>query len=168
MKLKSPSARRAFSLVEVTITIGILAFCLLSLVGLMPVGLSTVKNAREQAAAANCVNFLATAIRKASPDASGTNFTALGEFSDSLVWSVGGRSNEVTLSTLSLGGRPAANLGDQRLTAHIEIQPPTSLAAAGTARISVAWPGTAVWTTNSGWKNAQGSVSSWLVFLPRQ
>lgn len=39
---------RAFSLVEVTIAIGIVSFILLTMLGLMPVGLSTLRQAMDQ------------------------------------------------------------------------------------------------------------------------
>jgi len=155
----------AFSLVEVTLAIGVFSFCLISLVGLMPVGLTAVKSAHEEAAAVNCLSYLATSIRKAGADVSGTNYVALGCFSNSLSWSLGGSDFATTLSPLSMGGTPAATGFDQRLVARVEIHPPAGPATPGSARISVAWPQSATWTTN--WQNAQGSVSTWLVFLPR-
>jgi len=44
---------RAFSLVEVTLALGIAAFCLIALFGLMPAGIQTNRNATSQTAATN-------------------------------------------------------------------------------------------------------------------
>ena len=43
----------AFSLVEVTLALGIAAFCLIAVFGLVPVGVQTNRNATSQTAAAN-------------------------------------------------------------------------------------------------------------------
>ena len=43
----------AFSLVEVTLALGIAAFCLIAVFGLMPVGLQTNRNAKSQTRATN-------------------------------------------------------------------------------------------------------------------
>jgi Tfp pilus assembly protein PilV len=47
------STKQAFSLVEVTLALGIAAFCLIAVFGLMPVGVQTNRNATSQTAAAN-------------------------------------------------------------------------------------------------------------------
>jgi uncharacterized protein (TIGR02598 family) len=43
----------AFSLVELTLAMGVAAFCLLAVFGLMPIGVQTNRNATSQTAAAN-------------------------------------------------------------------------------------------------------------------
>ena len=43
----------AFSLVEVTLALGIAAFCLIAVFGLMPVGMQTNRNAKSQTRATN-------------------------------------------------------------------------------------------------------------------
>jgi uncharacterized protein (TIGR02598 family) len=50
--------RIAFSLIEVTLALGIAAFCLLSVFGLLPIGLDTSQNASEQTVVAG----IATAV----------------------------------------------------------------------------------------------------------
>lgn len=47
--------RRAFSLVEVTLALGIAAFCLIAVFGLMPIGVQTNRNATSQTAATNII-----------------------------------------------------------------------------------------------------------------
>ena len=59
----------AFSLVELTLALGIAAFCLIAIVGLMPVGVQTVRNAASQTAATNILSSVVSDIR-ASPKGS--------------------------------------------------------------------------------------------------
>ena len=52
-----------FSLVEVTLAIGIAAFCLIAVFGLMPVGLQTNRNATSQTSAANIIAAVVADLR---------------------------------------------------------------------------------------------------------
>src|ERR1700704_5304770 len=56
----------AFSLVEVTLALGIAAFCLIAVFGLVPVGVQTNRNATSQTAATNILSSVVSDIR-ASP-----------------------------------------------------------------------------------------------------
>jgi uncharacterized protein (TIGR02598 family) len=58
MKNRTISSPAGFSLIEVTLALGIAAFCLLSVFGLLPLGLSNTQSAAEQTA----VSGIATAI----------------------------------------------------------------------------------------------------------
>jgi uncharacterized protein (TIGR02598 family) len=51
--MKKTTAEAAFSLPELTIALGVAAFCLIALFGLMPVGMQTNRNATSQTAATN-------------------------------------------------------------------------------------------------------------------
>jgi uncharacterized protein (TIGR02598 family) len=88
----------AFSLVEVTLALGIAAFCLIAIFGLMPVGVQTNRNATSQTAATSITAAVVADLR-ATPKANttstqfgitfGTNppplyFDASGQFSTSL------------------------------------------------------------------------------------
>jgi type II secretory pathway pseudopilin PulG len=53
----------AFSLVEVTLALGIAAFCLIAVFGLMPVGVQTNRNATSQTAAANIIAAIIADLR---------------------------------------------------------------------------------------------------------
>ena len=67
--IKCESARRcvaAFSLVEVTLAIGIAAFCLITVVGLIPVGVQTNRNATSQTAATNIMAAVVADLRSTS------------------------------------------------------------------------------------------------------
>jgi uncharacterized protein (TIGR02598 family) len=53
--MKKISAAGAFSLVEVTLALGIAAFCLIAVLGLVPAAVMTNRNATSQTAATNIV-----------------------------------------------------------------------------------------------------------------
>jgi len=68
MKLRNRSIA-AFSLVEVTLALGIAAFCLIAVLGLVPVGVQTNRNATSQTFATNILSGVVSDIR-ASPKGS--------------------------------------------------------------------------------------------------
>ncbi len=54
---------RAFSLVELVLALGVLAFCLIAVFGLMPVGMQTNRNATSQTAATNIIGGIVADLR---------------------------------------------------------------------------------------------------------
>ena len=70
MKLRSRSIA-GFSLVEVTLALGIASFCLIAVFGLVPVGVQTNRNATSQTTATNILSGVIADIR-ASPKGSST------------------------------------------------------------------------------------------------
>lgn len=62
----------AFSLVEVTLALGIAAFCLIAVFGLMPIGVQTNRNATSQTAATNIMAAVVSDLR-ATPKTSTTS-----------------------------------------------------------------------------------------------
>ena len=69
----------AFSLVEVVLAIGVISFCLLTVLGLMPVGLSTLRRAMDTTTETQIVkqiggNALLTPYSKLGTDFSGKSF----------------------------------------------------------------------------------------------
>src|SRR5438046_10450415 len=56
----------AFSLVELTFALGVAAFCLLAVFGLMPIGVQTNRNTNSQSAAANIMAAVIADLRAAS------------------------------------------------------------------------------------------------------
>ena len=63
---RSINSQAAFSLVEVTLALGIAAFCLIAVLGLVPVGVQTNRNATSQTTATNILSSVVSDIR-ASP-----------------------------------------------------------------------------------------------------
>ncbi len=62
----------SFSLVEVTLALGIAAFCLIAVFGLMPIGVQTNRNAASQTAATNIISAVVADLR-ATPKTSTTS-----------------------------------------------------------------------------------------------
>jgi len=62
----------AFSLVEVTLALGIAGFCLIAVFGLMPVGVQTNRNATSQTAATNVMAAVVSDLR-ATPTTTNTS-----------------------------------------------------------------------------------------------
>lgn len=94
--MRKPFAIAAFSLVEVTLALGIAAFCLIAIFGLMPVGIQANRNATSQGAATNILVSAVCDLRATSKAANtspqyaitfGTNktlyFDSVGQFTTS-------------------------------------------------------------------------------------
>jgi len=64
---RSINSQAAFSLVEVTLALGIAAFCLIAVVGLVPVGVQTNRNATSQTAATNILSSVVSDLRASVP-----------------------------------------------------------------------------------------------------
>jgi uncharacterized protein (TIGR02598 family) len=56
-------SQKAFSLVELTLAMGVSSFCLMSLLGVLPVGLETNHNSNEKTAAASLASSIVTDLR---------------------------------------------------------------------------------------------------------
>lgn len=67
-----PRRRRAMTLVEVTLALGILSFCAISLMGLLPVMLQSTQDAREQTLSSRIYQAMALEIRENNPNAAAT------------------------------------------------------------------------------------------------
>jgi uncharacterized protein (TIGR02598 family) len=61
--MKRRNVCAAFSLVEVTLALGVAAFCLIAAFGLMPVGVQTNRNATSQTAATNIIAAVVADLR---------------------------------------------------------------------------------------------------------
>jgi len=65
--MKSGNSRAAaFSLVELVLALGVMAFCLYAVFGLMPVGMQTNRNATSQTAATNIIAVIVADLRTTS------------------------------------------------------------------------------------------------------
>src|SRR4030095_332105 len=69
--MRKECAAAAFSLVELTLALGIAAFCLIAVFGLMPIGVQTNRNATSQTTAANIMASVVADLR-ATPKTPGT------------------------------------------------------------------------------------------------
>jgi uncharacterized protein (TIGR02598 family) len=71
-RLRSRS-QKAFSLVELTLAMGVSSFCLLSILGVLPVGLASNQNSRERTAAASLARGIVADLRALAQTASLTS-----------------------------------------------------------------------------------------------
>jgi uncharacterized protein (TIGR02598 family) len=59
--------KQAFSLVEVTVALGIAAFCLIAVFGLVPIGVQTSRNSTSQTRATNIIAAVVADLRATPP-----------------------------------------------------------------------------------------------------
>lgn len=137
MKL-SPSlrhnARRGFSLVEVTIALGIASFCLLGIVGMLPVGLSSKRDSTASLLASGVVNSVVTDLHSLDSSTSATTTPA---FKFDLA------NSGVQTRFLDKDGQDVGTSWqpDAIYRLSVKLTPPTAGERTATkARIIVAWP----------------------------
>ena len=76
--MRKRSTAAAFSLVEVTLALGVAAFCLIAVFGLVPIGVQTNRNATSQTAATNIMAAVIADLRATSKTAATSTEFALG------------------------------------------------------------------------------------------
>ena len=166
MKYSSRAPLAGFSLIEVVIAIGIVSFAILAVVGLLPMGLKTVKNANEQAGAVNVLNAIAENLRQAS-SADGVNFS--NSFAgQNISYAIGSAPTNTLWNNLTLEG--VTNALFSRIEAQLTVTPPINSLSPGQATISVAWsanPNLSWLAPSTNWTNSDGSITTGIQFLPR-
>jgi uncharacterized protein (TIGR02598 family) len=117
-------SRSGFSLVEVTLALGVAAFCLLAVFGLLPIGLKTQQTAIEETAASRIVSAAVSDLRTTAQTATASPLFAINipantaSSSSTLYFDAAGRFSPVigadsryrltiTFSPNSIGGRGA-------------------------------------------------------------
>lgn len=144
----------AFSLVELTLALGVAAFCLIAVFGLMPIGVQTNRNATSQTAATNIIALVVTDLRattKTSGTWTGTSplvCISLGTPKTLYFDSEGRCSNDLAGSTSPCGGALFPAL-QTRYRANITFPSTGNLTY---AQLKVTWPAAAdpATTTPSG------------------
>lgn len=149
-----------FSLVEVTLALGIAAFCLIALIGLMPVGIQTNRNATSQTRATNIMAAVIADLR-ATPKTNTTSSqfcipipTGNSSLPPLYFDSEGRCSSDLTGLTKPCGGSwvPALQTRYQ-LRIRFSQQSPTPTPPAVTtvyADVKVAWPAAAAPSNTNG------------------
>jgi len=143
-----------FSLVEVAISIAIISFALVAVIGLLPVGLSTRRDSQEEAQAIQNLNAIAACIQGGFASGPPNSFAALAPFGGSstgasLTWSYKGSVDTHTIY-IDVNGNPTTESTEAAEIAFVRITPPDDTFSTGNAYICVAWPGqTARATWNS-------------------
>jgi type II secretory pathway pseudopilin PulG len=150
----------AFSLVEIVIAIGIAAFCLVAMLGLIPTGLKSVKSATEQTAATAVLQQVVTDLRSTPPGSNispglGLALTKVGASASNPGATIGTSGGGITSPFyMSESGTLKTNKTglDARYGVSLTMTNPSDFLT--TVQIFVWWPSTAA--SN----NAQGSVET--------
>ena len=140
---RARAASAAFSLVEVALALGIAGFCLLAIVGLLPVGLNSNQNAFSQTAAASILSHVLEDLR-ATPATTPPGSTATSaQYSIPIpADTVGGTSTTKTVyfgdSAQQFSFAPQASTSRYRLT--VTFLPPAGDRTATFVTLLVTWP----------------------------
>ncbi len=168
MKLKAPRFLSAFTLVEVTLSLGIAAFCMVNLLGLIPVGVASQKTSAEQTGAAWIATSIVEDLRttpKAYPPSDQTspqfhfNVPATSSGTETLFLSQDGR----TAGALNTNADPAQN-PRYRATLYFtgSGSSATGQRAATSVRILITWPALADGAAGNAPSNYSGSYEAWI------
>ena len=139
-----------FSLVEVTLALGVAAVCLITVFALLPIGLRTTQNATQQVATADIMSAVIADLR-ATPVT-----TPRGNATTSLQFAIAIPGNPVpgaTTSTLyfdAAGTVAAALTSDSRFQLTITFQPNTGSRSATLVDLKMTWPAGASPTNATG------------------
>jgi len=168
-----------FSLVEITLAIGIVSFALLTVMALLPIGLGGTRDAHAEAFATQSLKAITASLQQASRSTNDVStYTALAPFNSStqgalLQWKVGNAAQSGQTFYIGEDGLPTTTKSAAKLLACIQITPPANRLSAGQATVSIAWPALSISTPVS-WSgsrpqltNQQGSVESVVYFLPQ-
>jgi type II secretory pathway pseudopilin PulG len=158
--LSKSRAKSGFSLIEITLSIGIIAFALVAVLGLLPAGLNSQKDATDQARSAQVLNDLTQAVRGIYPVDGTFRFAPPLETVDVAP----GRERSFALMENGTLQDPGVRTLERRGTVFIN-QRPLSGSAPRAVFISVAWPQTAT-RTGSTWSQANGSTSAY-IYAPK-
>jgi uncharacterized protein (TIGR02598 family) len=112
-------SKEAFSLVEVTMAIGVMSFCLVAMLGMLPVGLSQERKANDQLLALQALTAVATEF-KAAP--LGTTKTKLYEIKIPAV----GQAAEVSALALDENLKKIEGSTGKKFDVSYQIEPPSS------------------------------------------
>ena len=135
----------SFSLVEVTLALGVAAFCLIAVFGLMPIGVQTNRNAASQTAATNIISAVVADLR-ATPKTSTTSSQFAIQF---------GQSKDLYFN--GTGGF-VPDTPDANSRYHLNITFPSSPTGLPYADLKVTWPAAATAA------NASGSLEMFAAF----
>lgn len=122
---------RAFSLVEVTMALGIAAFSLLAIFGLLPVGIKSHRNAIEQTAAAGIATGIIADLR-ATPNTNSTTANYSITIPDS-----------TQIHLREDGSRDSSSGAEARYLATITFTVPSQPKAATLVHLLITWPAAA-------------------------
>lgn len=152
-----------FSLVEVTLAIGVVSFCALSMVGLLSVGLHSDSTSSSETAVTNILTSIVSDI-SVTPQSSSATAPISPQFNIPVPATGSPQSyafyfkEDGTLSATAGGSAVAANAPVYRAT--VTVIPPSSTKGATVVRVLMTWPALADPTANIGPSKQKGSVET--------
>jgi len=166
---RNPASKKersqGFSLVEVVITLGLVTFCLVAILGMLPQSLNVVQDANREAEASRLLKQLATGIQAAYRDGDGRFHMLDADPNTDISW-VAGEAKFVHTGYLSVSGENRPGATDADFTWRLELVPPPNNWSSGQAVLRIAWPSTAQWGSGQ-WMSASGAVRSLVLFRPQ-
>ncbi|MES2308835.1 MAG: hypothetical protein V4507_08250 [Verrucomicrobiota bacterium] len=137
---------RGFSLVEVILSIGIVSFSILMIMGLMSVGMEGNHDSYEEAFAVQTLKSISLAIQQAThSESDAASYTALAPFNQKedggeLQWKVGKVEVQEKMIWIGYDGLPTQDQQSARLVTFVRITAPSDFLSLGKATVTVAWP----------------------------
>lgn len=175
--LHAAIGRGGFSLVEVTVSIGIVAFAFMAVVGMVPAGMRAAEEGHEQGRATEVLNTAAAAVLGQRHIALTSRFAFGDWLNDSPTPQVSPRGYapgepewESTNFAVMENGviRTAGDTtSPARYKMFVRVTPPATSDQPVKVYVSVAWPAAAEWdSAKKEWKNNQGQVDALLYANP--
>jgi hypothetical protein len=144
MKIESRYPESAFSLVEVTLAMGIAAFCLIAVFGLLPVGLMSNQNSLEQTAASSLVSAISADLSSVPSAISGLGSSLSPVFQIELPSATASAQTIRHVFCAEDGSPTSAGAANARYLVSVAALPPgTGRRGATMIRILVTWPAAA-------------------------
>jgi uncharacterized protein (TIGR02598 family) len=139
-------ARSGFTMTEIVMALGIAAFCLIGIFGLLSVGLQSSQSSSEQTAVAQVMTAIVADLQSTRPLTTATSVV----FKVQLP--VAGSNQSPQYLFFAQDGSISANKSDARYLATVEVTPPAANQKTATAvRILLTWPAGADASITQGW-----------------
>lgn len=144
MTICSQRKRAGFSLIEVVLALGVVSFCLITLMGLLPVAIASNQASIQQTAAANIASMLVADLRQTSvangiiqnSPRFGIPIPARGSATHTVFFAEDGSMTGVVDGSVTAGSTPTP-----RYRAAMVFTAPSSSARIGTlVRLIITWP----------------------------
>ena len=108
---KAPSSKRGFSLVEVALALGICSFCMVTLIGFIPLGLLNFQNADNQSAMANIATNVTQDLATTPAAATSTSASTKSPFYSLVIPAPNGQSPSPSATTVFVDASGALTSG---------------------------------------------------------
>ena len=129
----------AFSLVEVTLALGIAGFCLIAILGLLPVGMNSNQTATEQTASVGILSGIAADLRATPPTSPPGGASTSVQYSLAIPASPNGSSAQ-TLFFAEDGTFSAAMNASSRYRVTVAFAPNSAARSATLVTLKATWP----------------------------